>query len=139
MKTEYSGQNKDSFGHKYKTTLLDVVGNVKCEADQVKEGGQQLVVASGPRSNNAFNNGSGAGSAKRPAKRSPNRKQKLSGRKQINGKRVAQLFASKRVQDELIKCEVMLYSLFVHGFDLWHFICGVTGAEPEKISNGGTI
>ncbi|KAI3735806.1 hypothetical protein L6452_15322 [Arctium lappa] len=108
VKTEYSGLNNDSFGYKYKTSLSGVVGNFKCEADEKKEGGQHPVVASGLRSNNAFgeiNNGSGAGSVKRPAKRSPNRKQKLSSRKQINGKRVAQLFASKKVQDELIKCE----------------------------------
>lgn len=99
VKTEYGGLNNDSsFGYKYKTSLSGAVGE--------KEGGQHPVVVSGVRSNNSFgdfNNGSGA--AKRPAKRSPNRKQKLSGRKQVNGKRVAQLFASKKVQDELIKCE----------------------------------
>ncbi|XP_024991743.1 histone-lysine N-methyltransferase ASHH1 isoform X1 [Cynara cardunculus var. scolymus] len=113
VKTEYAGLNNDSFGYKYKTCFSGMVGggavgNFKCEADGEKEGGQHPVVASGLRSNNAFgdfNNGSGTGSTKRPAKRSPNRKQKLSSRKQINGKRVAQLFASKKVQDELIKCE----------------------------------
>lgn len=71
------------------------------------------MVVSGLRNNIAlgdFNNWSGTGSAKRVAKRIPNRKQKLSGRKQVNGKRVAQLFASKKVQDQLIKCEVQVPS-----------------------------
>lgn len=90
VKTEYSDE-RFGYNNKYNKTSLS------------KEGGQHPVVASGFGD---FNNGSGAGSAKRPAKRSsPNRKQKLSSRKQINGKRVAQLFASKKVQDELIKCE----------------------------------
>lgn len=105
-KSEYVGLNNNGFGYKYKTGFSGLVGgNVKCEVEGKKEGGEHAMVVSGITNNNAFgdfNNGVGT---KRAAKRIPNRKQKLPGRKQVNGKRVAQLFASKRVQDELVKCE----------------------------------
>lgn len=81
------------------------VGNDKCEVEEKKNGGQHALVVSGPSAIGKFNNGTVTAPAKRGAKRNPNRKQKLSGRKQVNGKRVAQLFASKKVQDELIRCE----------------------------------
>ncbi|KAI7733339.1 hypothetical protein M8C21_033934 [Ambrosia artemisiifolia] len=106
VKTESFGSNNNGFGYKYKSfsgsVSAQAVGNIKSE---VKESGQNAIVVSGPKTNDDFSNGPGTGSAKRTAKRVPNRKQKLSGRKQVNGKRVAQLFASKKVQDELIKCE----------------------------------
>lgn len=86
VKTEYNG-----FGHKYKTDISGGPRNMKREIESVKGGGQHGMVVSG--------------TAKRAGRRSPNRKQKLSGRKPVNGKRVAQLFASKKVQEQLIKCE----------------------------------
>lgn len=108
VKTEYPALNNNDFGHKYKTNVSggaqpQPVGNIK----RVKESGQQAMVVSGPKgnTNNAFNNGSGTSPAKRAGRRSPNRKQKLSGRKPVSGKRVAQLFASKKVQEQLLKCE----------------------------------
>lgn len=112
VKTEHAGLN-NGFGYNYNSSFsgsvgVGTMGNVKCEVEGKREGGQLAMVVSGPKDNNAlgdFNNGPGTGSAKRTIKRSPNRKQKLSGRKQVNGKRVAQLFASKKVQDDLIKCE----------------------------------
>ncbi|KAJ0898111.1 putative [histone H3]-lysine(4) N-trimethyltransferase chromatin remodeling SET family [Helianthus annuus] len=102
VKTESFGLNNNGFGYKFKSFSGSVSGNIKSE---VKESGQNAIIVSGAKANDAFSNGLGTGSAKRAAKRVQNRKQKLSGRKQVNGKRVAQLFASKKVQDELIKCE----------------------------------
>ncbi|KAL7587646.1 hypothetical protein Lser_V15G35670 [Lactuca serriola] len=81
-----NNNNNNGFGYKHKTNFSG--GNIK-------RGGGGMVVSGD------FNNGP----AKRAGKRSPNRKQKASGRKPVNGKRVAQLFASKKVQDQLIKCE----------------------------------
>ncbi|KAK1415043.1 hypothetical protein QVD17_30812 [Tagetes erecta] len=105
VKSEISGLNNNDFGYKYTSFSGSVgaraIGNVNSEAT----GGQTAIIVSGPRTNGDFNNGLGTGSAKQAAKRVPNRKQKLSGRKQVNGKSVAQLFASKKVQDELVKCE----------------------------------
>lgn len=110
VKTEYSRLNNGFGYNNHKTSFSGLVhgghvGNVKCEV----EGKKHVMVVSAPKSNNGFgdfNHGSGPGSAKRVAKRSsPNRKLKLSGRKPVNGKRVAQLFASKKVQDDLVKCE----------------------------------
>ncbi|GKF44378.1 hypothetical protein Tco_0130930, partial [Tanacetum coccineum] len=55
------------------------------------------MVVSGPSAIGEFNNGTGTASAKRGAKRTPNRKQKLSGRKQINGKRVVSAYMLDRL------------------------------------------
>ncbi|KAL8188610.1 hypothetical protein R6Q57_029898 [Mikania cordata] len=105
VKTEISGLNNNGFGYKYKSFSGSVgAGAVGSAKSEVKEGGHNAIIVSGPKTNDDLNNGLGTGSAKRATKRTPNRKQKLSG-KQVNGKRVAQLFASKKVQDELIKCE----------------------------------
>ncbi|GKD94154.1 hypothetical protein Tco_1373991, partial [Tanacetum coccineum] len=109
VKTEIAGVN-NRIGNNDKASFSEsagaaTVGNDKCEVQEKKNGGQYAMVVSGPSAIGEFNNGTGTASAKRGAKRTPSRKQKLSGRKQINGKRVAQLFASKKVQDELIQCE----------------------------------
>ncbi|KAK9063076.1 hypothetical protein SSX86_016946 [Deinandra increscens subsp. villosa] len=105
LKTGDSGLKNNSFGYKYKSFSgsagARAVDIVKSEV----KGGQNAIAVSGPKINDDLNNGLVTASAKRPAKRIPNRKQKLSGRKQVNGKRVAQLFSSKKVQDELIRCE----------------------------------
>ncbi|XP_076941330.1 histone-lysine N-methyltransferase ASHH1-like [Bidens hawaiensis] len=106
VKTESFESNNNGFGYKYESfsgsANARAVGNIKSE---VKESSQTAIIVSGPSTNDEFSNGSGTVPAKRAAKRVPNRKQKLSGRKQVNGKRVAELFASKKVQDELMKCE----------------------------------
>ncbi|GJW80164.1 histone-lysine N-methyltransferase ASHH1 [Tanacetum coccineum] len=112
VKTEIAGVN-NRIGNNDKASFSEsagaaTVGNDKCEVQEKKNGGQYAMVVSGPSAIGEFNNGTGTASAKRGAKRTPSRKQKLSGRKQINGKRVAQLFASKKVQDELIQCEVQI-------------------------------
>ncbi|XP_071691230.1 histone-lysine N-methyltransferase ASHH1 isoform X2 [Rutidosis leptorrhynchoides] len=102
---------KNGFGNNHDSSFSESVGvgtNVKCEVEGKKEGDKLAMVVSGPKDNNTivdFSNGSGPGPTKRSIKRSPFRKQKLSGGKQVNGKRVAQFFSSKKVQDELIKCE----------------------------------
>lgn len=111
VKTEISGLNNNDFGDKY-TSLSGLVGaravgNVKSEV----KGSQTAIIVSGPRTNEEFNNGLVMSSTKQAAKRIPNRKKKLSGRKQVNGKHIAQLFASKKVQDELIHCEVRIVIL----------------------------
>ncbi|PWA79261.1 AWS-like protein [Artemisia annua] len=109
VKTEYAGVNngiEDNDNASFSESASGAtVGNDKCVVEEKKNGGQHAMVVSGPSPIGEFNNGTGKASAKRGAKRNPNRKQKLSGRKQVNGKRVAQLFASKKVQDELIRCE----------------------------------
>nr|XP_043607115.1 histone-lysine N-methyltransferase ASHH1 [Erigeron canadensis] len=113
VKAENDALNNNSFGYDHKISLSGLVAGgaidkVNLEVEGKKDGDQHAMVVSGPRSNDDFgnfNNGSGISSAKRAAKRIPNRKQKLSCRKQVNGKRIAQLFASKKIQDELIKCE----------------------------------
>lgn len=113
VKTECPVVNDNgfAFGNKHQTSFTGLDGggavvNDKCEVEEKKDVGQQAMVVSASSAIVDFNNGTGTASAKWGAKRNPNRKQKLSGRTQVNGKRVAQLFASKKVQDELVKCEV---------------------------------
>lgn len=58
-----------------------------------------------------YNIGSGSGSAsKKKNQHVPKSRLKNGGRKLVNGKNVAKLFASKEAQEEIINCEVQLYS-----------------------------
>lgn len=54
-----------------------------------------------------YNIGSGSSSKKRN-QHVPKSRSKNAGRKQVNGKNVAKLFASKEAQEEIIKCEVQV-------------------------------
>ncbi|GFY85647.1 hypothetical protein Acr_04g0003850 [Actinidia rufa] len=58
------------------------------------------------QSSSAFRNFQiGSGSLPKKKSFSANKKSKNNGRKQLDGKRVARLFASKQAQEEILKCE----------------------------------
>lgn len=80
-----------------------VKSEVKKETDLFPEKTQQDI--SQPRL--SYNSGSGS-TPKSRSQHVPKSRSKQASRKQVNGKNVAKLFASKQAQEEVIRCEVQV-------------------------------
>lgn len=86
-------------------TIDAVKSEVKEETDLFQQKTQQDI----PLSRLSY---SGSGSTpKNRSQHVPKSKSKQASRKQVNGKNVAKLFASKQAQEEIIRCEVRICTL----------------------------
>lgn len=84
--------------------IVEPLNSVPVEGEPV--GTQQEFPQMDPSLN--YNIGSGNAANKRSTRHVPKSRSKHAGKKHVNGKNVAKLFASKEAQEEIIKCEVQV-------------------------------